>query len=122
MRALSAKEIGYLEDHFIESVTQNWHYFRFSPSSSPCETEPYNKCLSYFLLLIMNVLAEYRIELMQGKTVLFPLLQLIVKRAREEGSFFLFIRFYSRSFLDEYCVVKGYFSLKLNNQHEIKNQ
>ena len=88
MCALSAKKIGYLEDHFIESVTQNWHYFRFSPSSSPCETEPYNKCLSYFLLLIMNVLAEYRIELMQGKTVLFPLLQLIVKRAREEGSFF----------------------------------
>ena len=25
---MSAKEIGYLEDHFIESVTENWHYFR----------------------------------------------------------------------------------------------
>ena len=31
MRALSAKEIGYLEDHFIESVTENWRYFRFLP-------------------------------------------------------------------------------------------
>ena len=31
MCALSAKEIGYyLEDHFIESVTENWRYFRFS--------------------------------------------------------------------------------------------
>ena len=30
-RAFSAKEIGYLEDHFIESVTENWRYFRFSP-------------------------------------------------------------------------------------------
>ena len=31
MCALSAKEIGHLEDHFIESVTENWRYFRFSP-------------------------------------------------------------------------------------------
>ena len=31
MCALSAKEIGYLKDHFIESVTENWRYFRFSP-------------------------------------------------------------------------------------------
>ena len=31
MCALSAKEIGYLEDHFIESVTEDWRYFRFSP-------------------------------------------------------------------------------------------
>ena len=30
MRALSAKEIGYLEDHFIESVTENWRYFRLA--------------------------------------------------------------------------------------------
>ena len=29
MCALSAKEIGYLKDHFIESVTENWRYFRF---------------------------------------------------------------------------------------------
>ena len=29
MGAWSAKEIGYLEDHFIESVTENWRYFRF---------------------------------------------------------------------------------------------
>ena len=26
------KETGYLKDHFIESVTENWHYFRFSPN------------------------------------------------------------------------------------------
>ena len=31
MCALSAKEIGYLEDHFVESVTENWRYLRFSP-------------------------------------------------------------------------------------------
>ena len=30
MCALPAKEIGYLKDHFIESVTENWRYFRFS--------------------------------------------------------------------------------------------
>ena len=30
MLAFSVQEIGYLEDHFIESVTENWHYFRFS--------------------------------------------------------------------------------------------
>ena len=29
MCALSAKEIGYLEDHLIESVTENWRYFRY---------------------------------------------------------------------------------------------
>ena len=33
--ALSAKEIGYLKDHFIESVTENWCYFRFSPNLDP---------------------------------------------------------------------------------------
>ena len=31
MRALSAKEIGNLEGHYIESVTENWRYFQFSP-------------------------------------------------------------------------------------------
>ena len=32
MHALSAKEIGHLKDHFIESVTENWRYFRSSPN------------------------------------------------------------------------------------------
>ena len=27
-----AKETGYLKDHLIESVTENWCYFRFSPN------------------------------------------------------------------------------------------
>ena len=43
---------------------------------------------------IMNVL-ENKINFMQGKnkTVLFPLLQLIVRRAREEGRFcFMFLQ------------------------------
>ena len=31
MCALSAKEIGFLENHFIESMTENWRHFRFSP-------------------------------------------------------------------------------------------
>ena len=31
MRTLSAKEIGYGVNHFIESVTENWRYFQFSP-------------------------------------------------------------------------------------------
>ena len=31
MRTLSAKEIGYNVNHFIESVTENWCYFQFSP-------------------------------------------------------------------------------------------
>ena len=31
MRTLSAKEIGYSVNHFIESVTENWCYFQFSP-------------------------------------------------------------------------------------------
>ena len=35
MHALSAKEIGYLKDHFIESVTENWRYFSFSPNLDP---------------------------------------------------------------------------------------
>ena len=32
IRALSAKEIGYLKDHCIESATENWRYFSFSPN------------------------------------------------------------------------------------------
>ena len=35
MRALSAKEIGYLKDYLIESVTENWRYFRFSQNLDP---------------------------------------------------------------------------------------
>ena len=31
MRTLSAKEIGYGVNHLIESVTENWRYFQFSP-------------------------------------------------------------------------------------------
>ena len=31
MRTLSAKEIGYGVNHFIESVTENWRYFQFPP-------------------------------------------------------------------------------------------
>ena len=34
MGALSAKEIGYLKDHLIESVTENWRYFRLSQNLS----------------------------------------------------------------------------------------
>ena len=30
MRTLSAKEIGYSVNHFIESVAENWRYFQFS--------------------------------------------------------------------------------------------
>ena len=31
MRTLSAEEIRYGVNHFIESVTENWRYFQFSP-------------------------------------------------------------------------------------------
>ena len=31
MLTLSAKEIGYGVNHFIESVTENWRYFQFPP-------------------------------------------------------------------------------------------
>ena len=31
MHFLSAKEIGYGVNHFIESVTENWRHFQFSP-------------------------------------------------------------------------------------------
>ena len=31
MRTLSAEEIRYGVNHFIERVTENWRYFQFSP-------------------------------------------------------------------------------------------